>query len=113
MQFFYKVSANLSARALKRGEKALQKVLEKQFKWSYDYLNNNWSLDMCFQKYLKAFKSKYKVKCIKSDSLLFNQLKSQFIGYKVYLQFNNDKSYASYLTCVKDVAKDLTNMKGE
>lgn len=109
MEFFYKVGAKFTTRAMKRAEKTLGKVFNKQFEWSFDYLRKHYPIK--FSDYIKAFKLKYKVKCINKDSLLYNQLKSQYIGYKLSLQFDTMHTYVDYLNCVKDVANDLPNIK--
>lgn len=108
MKFFYKVSASLTTRAIKRTEKVLQKTFEKQYLWSYEFFNKYWPLS--FERYLLDFKKKYKVKNIQKDSFLYNQLKSQYLGYKVYLTFT-DFTYTAYLNCVKDVVNYFNNLK--
>lgn len=109
MNFTYKISAKLTSVALKKAETKMLKTIEKESKWSYEYFNKYWP--MSYGRFTIDFKKKYGVKHINNGSFLENLLQCQYLAYKVYLTFNL-KTYENYLTCIKDTANDLKNMKG-
>lgn len=106
MNYFYKVSANLTTRVIKRAEKKVSKICNLQFEWSFNYFSKHWFIS--FKDYLFAFKTKYKVKNIEVNSFLYNELKSQYLGYKDYLENYDTNNYEDYLNCVKDKSVEIT-----
>lgn len=101
--FVYSVSAKITTKASKLLEKRLEKIINKSFEWSYNYLNKHWFVS--FKYFVGIYKLHYHIKEIKDNSYLYNELYCTYYGYKMYVD-NCQNNYLQFLDNVKSVALD-------